>query len=310
MATNGIAVASDGNYIIAGRSDSNVTGDKNEPSWFNTPDYWVLKVNSQNRNIIIKQHRFGGGGEDACNSLLATPDGGFLLAGGSNSNATGNKSEPSWSDSYDYWIVKVDANLEMKWNKRFGGEADDYGMTLSPTLDGNFMMGGFSNSNKTGDKVADISKGLTDYWMVKFNDCQTSSSTTVNIGQKAFLSANGCLGTITWSNGATTNNIVVSPTTNTTYTATCYYGCVSNVSSALTITVDPCPTTYTLTSPNDDYLNSPITLKAKATNGNLNAKNKITGTSNVIYEGKNVTLNAGFEAKQGTVFKAQIGGCN
>lgn len=303
-----IALASDGNFVLGGSSDSNITGDKSEPSWNNSRDFWTLKINSQDRSII-KQHRFGGGGDDGCNALLATPDGGFLLAGSSNSNVTGDKSEASRGDTYDYWMVKVDGNLEMKWNKRYGGGDQDYGMALAQNNDGSYTLGGISSSNATGDK-SEASRGLTDYWPVVFRDCQTSNSTTVNVGQKAFLSANGCLGTIIWSNGATTNNIVVTPNTNTTYTATCYYGCTSNVSSVLTISVDPCPTTYTLTSPNDDYINSPIILKAKATNGSLNAKNKITGTSNVLYEGKNITLNAGFEAKQGSIFKAQVGGCN
>ncbi|WP_428658174.1 3-coathanger stack domain-containing protein [Runella sp.] len=310
MASNGIAVASDGNYVIAGRSDSNVTGDKNEPSWFNTPDFWVLKINSQNRNII-KQHRFGGGGEDGNNALLPTPDGGFLLAGGSNSNITGNKSELSWFDTYDYWIMKVDGNLEHKWNKRFGGGGDDFGMTLARTSDGNYLIGGFTDSNASGDKAnGDVSKGLTDFWVVKFNDCQTSASTTVNIGQKAFLSATNCSGTVTWSNGQTGNHIVVKPTVNTNYTATCLYGCTSGNSSTLIITVDPCPTAYTLTSPNDDYNNAPTTLKAKASTGSLSATNKITGTSNVVYEGQKIMLNPGFETTQGTIFKAQTGGCN
>ncbi|WP_409013552.1 3-coathanger stack domain-containing protein [Emticicia sp. BO119] len=43
----------------------------------------------------------------------------------------------------------------------------------------------------------------------------------------------------------------------------------------------------------------------------MTASNKLTGTANVTYRSnKSVQLNQGFKAESGTVFKAEIGGCN
>jgi hypothetical protein len=83
----------------------------------------------------------------------------------------------------------------------------------------------------------------------------------------------------------------------------------------------PCPPSLVLQSPpattpaeGVDYDASnaipPVIRKAAATTGSITATNKITGTANVTYEAKTVQLNPGFRADNGTVFKAQVGGCN
>jgi hypothetical protein len=61
----------------------------------------------------------------------------------------------------------------------------------------------------------------------------------------------------------------------------------------------------------DDYSTGTITKEANATTGTIEATNKVTGTANVIYRaGKSITLNAGFKADNGVVFKTEFGGCN
>jgi ELWxxDGT repeat protein len=62
-----------------------------------------------------------------------------------------------------------------------------------------------------------------------------------------------------------------------------------------------------LSSPGDD-INSG-TKNAIALN-TIAATNKITGTAKVSYQARSIQLNQGFKADSGTVFKAEIGGCN
>jgi len=64
--------------------------------------------------------RFGGSTTDQLNSVIATADGGYLLAGTSSSSADGDKSEATRGGS-DFWAVKIDANGAKVWDKRFGG---------------------------------------------------------------------------------------------------------------------------------------------------------------------------------------------
>lgn len=68
------------------------------------------------------------------------------------------------------------------------------------------------------------------------------------------------------------------------------------------------PLNINLSSPSDD-INSGI--KNTIVINNITATNKITGTAKVTYlAGKSITLSQGFKADSGTVFKAEMGGCN
>src|SRR5678815_4232341 len=64
--------------------------------------------------------RFGGSHSDALYTVLETSDGGYLLAGDSNSPGDGDKTDDSWG-STDFWIIKVDSNGEKQWDKDYGG---------------------------------------------------------------------------------------------------------------------------------------------------------------------------------------------
>jgi hypothetical protein len=77
------------------------------------------------------------------------------------------------------------------------------------------------------------------------------------------------------------------------------------------ITISPCVSALTLNNPTDDISTGNITKDANATTGTITATNKITGNANVTYRaGKSITLDVGFKADQGVVFKTEFGGCN
>ena len=82
--------------------------------------------------------------------------------------------------------------------------------------------------------------------------CQIMASATtyqINVGQSTTLSYTGCVGgTVSWDNGLTgTNNIVVSPTADITYTVTCTPTSGSPCDDFVDILVDPCTITATAT---------------------------------------------------------------
>ncbi len=93
---------SDGKYLVGGWSYSNISGDKTEDQEGGedfTTDYWLLKLNEQ--GIIEGQESIGGFfGETLCN-VLQKDDGTYVMAGISNSNISGDKSEDS-RGNYDY----------------------------------------------------------------------------------------------------------------------------------------------------------------------------------------------------------------
>lgn len=81
--------------------------------------------------------------------------------------------------------------------------------------------------------------------------------------------------------------------------------------SVLSVCPPPCATSMTLVSTADDISSGILIKEVNASNGVIIATNKITGSANVTYKaGKSISLEPGFKADNGVVFKTEFGGCN
>ncbi|MFI5219280.1 MAG: T9SS type A sorting domain-containing protein, partial [Bacteroidia bacterium] len=157
-----IQQTADGGYILGGYSASNISGDKTENS-NGVLDYWIVKIDSLGN--IQWQNTIGGSSNDRLYSIQQTADGGYILGGYSNSNISGDKTENS-NGGADYWIVKTDATGNIQWQNTIGGSGTDDFRSIQQTSDGGYILGGYSNSNISGDKTEN-SIGFYDYWIVK-----------------------------------------------------------------------------------------------------------------------------------------------
>lgn len=170
-----ITQTKDGGYILGGTSSSNRTtinekqavdlNQKTEDNKGNL-DYWVVKLKSS--GDVEWQKTIGGVYVDELKSIHQTSDGGYILGGYSNSPESGNKTEPNFGLS-DYWVVKLDKDGEIIWQRTYGGDKDDKLFSLIKTKDGGFILGGSSNSGATHTKSKSNKKG-TDYWVVKLDE--------------------------------------------------------------------------------------------------------------------------------------------
>lgn len=154
----------DGGYILAGYSNSTISGDKTEGHW-GGKDYWIVKINANG----IKQwdKTFGGTNIDQCYAVQQTNDGGYILGGYSVSPVSGNKTATGIG-SYDFWVVKTDANGVKQWDKAYGGFSSDVCTALEQTNDGGYILGGTSYSIAGGDKT-EAGRGANDFWVVKID---------------------------------------------------------------------------------------------------------------------------------------------
>ncbi|QQR96354.1 MAG: hypothetical protein IPJ93_07000 [Bacteroidota bacterium] len=139
----------DGGYILGGVSTSNISGDKTENSQ-GYIDYWVVKLDASGN--IQWQNTIGGNSDDYLTSIQQTTDGGYILGGSSNSNISGDKTENSQGD-YDYWVLKLDPTGNIQWQNTIGGSINDQLYSIQQTIDGGYILGGWSNSNISGDKT-------------------------------------------------------------------------------------------------------------------------------------------------------------
>jgi PKD repeat protein len=157
-----VVAAADGGFVIAGWSESNISGDKTENSR-GDHDYWIVKLNSSGTKVWDRT--FGGSVSDNARAIINTPDGGFLVAGSSNSPLSGDKSESSRGLA-DYWILKLNASGAKLWDKTFGGDEFDYAMCLVNTSDGGTVIAGHTASGISGNKTENR-RGSIDFWMIK-----------------------------------------------------------------------------------------------------------------------------------------------
>ena len=129
----------DGGYIIAGQSNSS-NGDATMN--YGYADYWVVKVNSI--GSLSWQKSLGGSQTDAARSVQQTTDGGYIVAGSSESNdidVTGNHGNS------DYWVVKLDVAGSITWQKSIGGSDHDKAYSIQQTTDGGYIIAGYTQSN-------------------------------------------------------------------------------------------------------------------------------------------------------------------
>jgi hypothetical protein len=161
----------DSGYILAGESNSPISGDKTQDDWdptYSTYDYWVVKTDKYG----IKQwdKRFGGTDEELMDPfpLLQTNDGGYILGGFSKSGISGDKTQANWAVGWDnFWVVRIDSVGNKVWDHVYGGTVeDDLEGNILATPDGGFLLGGFSKSGASGDKTDSLAWG---YWIVKID---------------------------------------------------------------------------------------------------------------------------------------------
>jgi chitodextrinase len=141
------------------------------------------------------------------------------------------------------------------------------------------------------------------------NPIASTNKTFINIGQSATLTVSNCSGTILWSTGQSTSTINVSPTSLANYTVNCNVSGCSGGSNVTVFVIPNCTGGYVLNNVYNVFgLSNDLTF---AVSNTIVATNQIGTQAKVnYYAGKAVTLSPGFVADSGTVFKAQIQGCN
>ena len=133
----------------------------------------IVRALCAQQHALAKQwdKRFGGINDEEATSFQQTSDGGYIIGGWSNSGISGNKTQSNWDTALvtnDYWVIKIDVVGNKQWDKRFGTTGDDFLFSLQQTIDGGYILGGFSFSGINGDKTQP-GWGGADYWVVKID---------------------------------------------------------------------------------------------------------------------------------------------
>ncbi len=159
-----IKLTREGGFILAGTSNSGKGFDKKDDCK-GQEDFWIIKLNPGGGQQW--QKTIGGSSQEKLQSVYQTKDGGYILGGSSSSGISGDKTQNSYG-SLDYWVVKLDADGNTEWQQTIGGIFLDELRSIEQTTDGGYILGGYSNSPKTGNK-SDDNIGVGDYWVLKLD---------------------------------------------------------------------------------------------------------------------------------------------
>jgi len=95
---------------------------------------------------------YGGPEGDSAGAMVQTSDGGYAIAGYTESFGAGG---------FDFWLVKVDSSGNVQWNQTYGGSESDWAEAMIQTSDGGYAIAGYTWS---------FGAGVSDAWLIKTDE--------------------------------------------------------------------------------------------------------------------------------------------
>jgi hypothetical protein len=127
-----------GGYIVAGYTWSFGAGDD---------DVYLISTDASGNQQWSQT--FGGVWCDYGRSVQQTDDGGYIVAGTTESFGAGND---------DTYLIKTDASGNQQWSHTFGGSSNDFGYSVQQTGDGGYIVAGYTESYGVGG---------SDVWLIR-----------------------------------------------------------------------------------------------------------------------------------------------
>jgi len=190
-----VVQSTDQGFFVAGNINDN-------RKLFGSKDVFVSKLGKDGK--LIQTTILGGKSRDEVTDMIPTPDGGaavliYSTSGKSenlNNSETQNSAQNNNSQSSnsqnenvraeltslvktfvgksgdgfgngDYWVIKLDKNSHIEWQKTYGGSGDDRPKTIVNTENG-YLIAGESTSPSSGNKKENIKEG-TDIWILSLD---------------------------------------------------------------------------------------------------------------------------------------------
>lgn len=119
----------------------------------------IPSVVSAKPEMITWEKTDGGSEDDWASSINQTSDGGYIIAGETYSKGIGKE---------DAWIMKLDNQGNLLWEKTYGGSNGDKAWIIIQTIDGGYALAGTTSSQGAGEE---------DLWLIKLDENGNLEST-------------------------------------------------------------------------------------------------------------------------------------
>ncbi|MGE4541865.1 MAG: T9SS type A sorting domain-containing protein [Bacteroidales bacterium] len=158
-----LKLLSDGNILAYSATTS---GDGDVPVNYGYLDNWLLIINPDGE--ILQSRVFGNIGQNNIFDITETRDGGFFFATKA-SEVEGMVEGDYHGGQDDVWAVKLDAGLEIEWQKLYGGSGSDYGMQGVIELENGYIFLALTKSPNDGDVWGYHYGDKPDIWVVRID---------------------------------------------------------------------------------------------------------------------------------------------
>ena len=145
-------------FIIVGSSDSNDVDISNNLGSY---DFWVVHISAKGE--IIWEKNFGGSEIDEAYGITKTADNNFVIVGDTRST---DKNVSQNNGGADIWMIKIDSNGNLIWEKSIGANGFDAARSVRLTADNGFLISGSSRSSDESF----INKGQNDALLIKVDE--------------------------------------------------------------------------------------------------------------------------------------------
>lgn len=159
----------DGGFAVLGYTNS-IDGDLTGKS-LPVNDYWLLKFSAL--GDLQWSKTYGGSKDDRGQSVIQTTDGGYAVVG----YAMSDDGDGSLNQGFhDNWILRLDANGDILWEKSFGFSGHDHAYDIVQTSDGGLFFSGFLDVTSSGGegnsrkKITSYAQhGVGEFWGIKLD---------------------------------------------------------------------------------------------------------------------------------------------
>jgi hypothetical protein len=164
-----VVATADGGCVAGGYTsseDGDVVGNHG------AADMWAVSLSST--GTIRWQGCYGGSSNELAYNMAATADGGYLLAGSTNSN-DGEVTCYNFESYQMGWVIKINGSGILQWQQTLGGDYHDEEHSIQPTADGGAIVGGYTGSPDLPDYHADVANIIGDFYIAKLTPVPTTT---------------------------------------------------------------------------------------------------------------------------------------
>jgi gliding motility-associated-like protein len=154
----------DDGFLLIGSTSSPGDGDVTEKG--KGGDFWIVRIDSIGKKLWDKRYSSGDNAfSDVCLSAIQNTDG-YLLVGEKNTGVNNWKDTPI-DGHRDIWVVQIRPSGEVIWEKSYGADGEDQAFSIIKLPDGDYIIGGHTDSKPDGVNKTSEAKGKRDVWLIR-----------------------------------------------------------------------------------------------------------------------------------------------